>query len=122
MQSYFVKRKLLFAFLFAKVSKSFYNCVKVSKKRKFLQSPLCVKIMSERKEIKQRLQPLLPYGSFSKIKRAILANSERDLTVEYIRSVLNPRKDKWDFEVIKEAQVIALAVQAEIIELKENLA
>lgn len=77
--------------------------------------------MSERKEIKQRLQPLLPYGSFTKIKKAILDAQGRDLTVEYIRTVLNPRKDKWDFEVIKEAQTIALAVQAEIIELKENL-
>lgn len=78
-------------------------------------------IMSERKIIKERLSPLLPYGSFSKIKREILKNSNRDLTVEYIRTVLNPRKNKWDFEVIKEAQHIAVAIQAEINQLKKNL-
>lgn len=77
--------------------------------------------MSERKKIKERLKPLLPYGSYSKIKRAIAEKHGKDLTVEYIRTVLNPEKDKWDFQVIKEAQEIATAVQAEIIEIKEAL-
>ena len=77
--------------------------------------------MSERKEIKQKLLPLLPYGSYSKIKRAIFLKNGRELSVEQIRTVLNPTKDKWDIDVIDEAKKIAIPIQEQINDLQESL-
>jgi len=76
--------------------------------------------MSIRLEVKKNIQQFLPYGALSKIKRK-LAEKDISVSVSHVRNVLSPYTDKWDANVIAEAQEIVIAIQKSEITAQENI-
>lgn len=71
--------------------------------------------------IKQNINQHLRYGDLSKIKRAVLLNKKKDISISQIRNILNEKIDRWDDDVIEEAQVLIIKSQKALLKAKQRL-
>jgi|GEM_PF-2099674 len=71
--------------------------------------------------IKTNINEHLPYGSLTKIKKAVKEKKNRVISVSHVRNVLNPGMNRWDDDVIEEAQLIVLKVQSGLLAAKEKM-
>lgn len=77
--------------------------------------------MEEQKIIKQYLFENLPYGSFTRIAKAVNKKFKKNISVAQVRNVCHPDMSSWDSEVIAEAQSILVKRNEEIIRAKEAM-